>query len=850
VSQLDLLGLSNPSPADVLNRWSPGPRAGTMPAVSGVVEEGTLDLDLAIWGPHALIAGTTGSGKSGLLQTFVASIALANPPDRVSFLLVDFKGKSTFGDCERLPHTVGVISNLDGVLVERALDSLQAELRWRQRQLAGVGAQSFEQYRVLADDLHPIMTRLVVVVDELFELVDAYKDAVARLSQVARLGRSLGVHLVLATQKPSSVPGLADLRANTDLRICFRVQDPMESTDMVGVSDAASIPRDLIGRGIVRAGSEQIQFFQAGYLGGAAAGLVEEEDLTLTGWELDRRSPVGREPARLGDDDTLTELAVLVNTIRAAAERAPFGAVHPPWLPSLPGILPLDDPRVATEQPGPAVSIGLMDRPDQQTQDPFVLDLDQLGHLIVVGPSRSGRTSTLRTIAGAIASRLSVRDAHIYALDFRRRSLGDLELLPHCGGVIGLDDPDRFERAISFLEEEISRRAAAMGGASSLAEQRRSGQGMPLAHIVVLCDSYEAFYERFAHEDGGRMVDRFNALLSDGPARGVHFVVTTERRTLLGRLGSLVEARLHLRPIDRDDRVALGLPADPGGRELPPGRGYWWEGPTETQVCLLAADPRGEAQTEAITSISRRPLGYGETRFSPPAIPPLPSRVDLDQLLGANRTSPESSQILIGVGGIRGTAIGFDAADLAAGVVIVGPRGSGRTNALATMVRGIQASSRNPHFAVVALRRSVLRQLEGTRGVTVLTSAETLAADLTELSASAGPVTLIVDDAEMILDSPASGRFDKIVRSAPDLGWGIVVAGSVSELGRRFSGWPFELRQNRTGLVLQPSAVADTETLDIRIPRALLLGSSQPVGRAILVRKGRWCTAQVAVSGI
>jgi DNA segregation ATPase FtsK/SpoIIIE, S-DNA-T family len=854
VDHLAVLGLPAPTPSVVLDRWRARLPAGRLPAVVGVGLDGPLDLDLSANGPHALVAGMTRSGKSALLQTLVASIALASSPERVTFLLVDFKGGGAFRACEALPHVVGVINNLDGRLVERALDSLQAELTWRQRQFSRVGAQDFEQYRALASRGGAPMPRLVVVVDELAELVEAYRDAILRLNQTARLGGGLGVHLVLATQKPGSVPGLADMRANTSLRLCLRVQDEADSRDVIGVPDAASIQRSLPGRGIVRAGSDEPAPFQAGYLGGRPPASQEVARLEVTSFDLrDLGDTVERTdspvPADAGDMDH-TELGVLVDAIREAAAALPLAEPHRPWLPPLPAVLSADDPRLAGSTRGVAVAVGLIDVPSEQRQDPLILDFDRFGHLLVLGPPRSGRTTMLRTLAGVVADRLRVADVHIYVLDFRRRGLGDLEDLPHCGAVLGIDDPDRLERCFTFLESEIERRSRSMGGADSLAEQRRSGQGGPaLPHLLVLCDNYEAFADRFAYEDGGRLVDRFHALMSDGPARGLHFVVTADRRASIGKLGAAVEARLVLRPVDRDDQVAFGIPVGRVPTDMPPGRGFWHEGRAETQICLLTPQPTGEAQVAAIADLARRLRVDDDRRSGPVHIPPLPVEV---ALVEAEQSQPDPAVrrrgrgVVVGVGGVDGRGLSFDQDDLGAGLVVAGPRGSGRSTTLLTLATGLRAGPDPLPLTIVATRRSPLREIAGQPGTTVLTSAETLAGDLVEAMASPRPGALIIDDAELLLDTPASARLDRIVRNAPDEGWIIVIAGSTTELSRRFAGWIYDVRQGRTGVILQPSSPTDGEVLDLRLPRSAAQARQLPPGRGVLAMRGEWTTVQVA----
>ncbi len=249
---LDLLPFDATDAVALETSWRVSPR-GTR-VVLGVGEDGEpLVVDLAADGPHTLVAGTTGAGKSELLQTLVAGLALANRPDEMSFVLVDYKGGAAFRDCARLPHTVGTVTDLDGHLTERALRSLGAELRRRETVLRSAGCKDLDDYLATAPAGSPPLARLVLVVDEFATLVEELPDFVGGLVGIAQRGRSLGVHLVLATQRPGGVVS-ADIRANTSLRIALRVTDPAESTDVVDVRDAADIPRANPGRAVLRAG--------------------------------------------------------------------------------------------------------------------------------------------------------------------------------------------------------------------------------------------------------------------------------------------------------------------------------------------------------------------------------------------------------------------------------------------------------------------------------------------------------------------------------------------------------------------------------------------------------------------
>src|SRR5215475_974860 len=343
---------------------------GGTPAGVGASYDGPFGIDMRKDGPHGLVAGTTGSGKSELLQTIVASLAVANRPDEMTFVLVDYKGGSAFKDCVQLPHTVGMVTDLDAHLVERALVSLSAELTRREHILADAGAKDIEDYQFLLDRerraggrqrLEP-MPRLLIVIDEFASMARDLPDFVTGLVNIAQRGRSLGIHLILATQRPSGVVS-ADIRANTNLRIALRVTDTVESADVIEAPDAAHITKATPGRAYVRLGHASLIPFQSARVGGrrpgTAAAVTDRPWLAPVGWaDLGRPEPA-RPAARLREQEEITDLKVLVEQVQRAVRGLHIPPQHSPWLPALPASVQLTD--VRSENNG---SFGIEDLPD------------------------------------------------------------------------------------------------------------------------------------------------------------------------------------------------------------------------------------------------------------------------------------------------------------------------------------------------------------------------------------------------------------------------------------------------------------------------------------------------------
>ena len=305
--RLPAAGHSRPGAAR--RRGDRGTLAGVRPVHPGgdrgVLRRARSGIDLSRDGPHALIAGTTGAGKSELLQTLIASLACANRPDAMTFVLVDYKGGSAFKDCVRLPHVTGMVTDLDAHLTQRALASLSAELTRRERILAAAGVKDIEEYteRAGREPRRPPLPRLVIVIDEFASLARDLPDFVTGLVGIAQRGRSLGIHLILATQRPSGVVS-ADIRANTNLRIALRMTDAAESADVIDAPDAAHIARAVPGRGYVRLGHASLVPFQAGRIGGrrpgADPGAAARPRVTPLDWAALGRPEPRRPAARPG----------------------------------------------------------------------------------------------------------------------------------------------------------------------------------------------------------------------------------------------------------------------------------------------------------------------------------------------------------------------------------------------------------------------------------------------------------------------------------------------------------------------------------------------------------------------
>lgn len=830
VRLLDLLDADHQQPATLAARWTAQPR--TTRVLIGVGADGPLALDLRHDGPHALVAGTTGAGKSELLQSLIASLALGNRPDELVFVLVDYKGGSALRECAQLPHTVGVVTDLDGHLTQRALISLGAELRRRERLLAEVGATDLDDYQ--ATGCRPSVPRLVLVIDEFRLLAEELPDFVHGLVRIAAVGRSLGLHLVLATQRPGGIVS-ADIRANVGLRIALRVRDRIDSTDVVESPDAAAILEATPGRAFVRSAATPLLEFQAARIAGVATARERVLAIPLRFFEVPRPAASGSEAGR----GQLTDLQQVVQVTRAASRLHGIRAAPPPWLPPLPDLVPLDSLACAREVP-----LGLADDPLGQRQDAFGWDVADGGHLGFAGGPRSGRTTALRTLAGALATWFGPDELHLYAV--HAGGLSTLQSLPHTSAVANRTSIEHVDEVLGSLRELVGARQAtlARGGLANVAEQHheaRSTGGARMPYVVLLVDGWESLVEALGAIDYGRPVQDLLQLVRDGTSAGFRVAVTGERALLAGQLSGLLTTRLVLRVSDPMELALAGIPARAVPTRQPPGRAVHARDHREIQIAVLGDDPTDGAQSAALEQIGRDVQGRRrsvDARTLPTPVRPLPMLVSLTALEEDPRWRAKRDHVVVGIGAGDLAPVGFDVAAGQRRILVVGPSRSGRSTALTVMVRSLAAGGRP--VALIGGSRELAVVTTVTRG-----SVHTLdpggVDDLVALRRRHPDLAVVVDDAERLVGTALEPVLREICRLVDEDDGVVVAATSPPGMAAQPRGWHAELARARTGVLLCPTP-ADGDLLGVRVGRP---GERLP-GRGILVRAGESRFIQVA----
>ncbi|MCD7100901.1 FtsK/SpoIIIE domain-containing protein [Pseudoclavibacter sp. 13-3] len=624
-------------------------------AYLGVGTNGTFVLNLREQGPHALIGGTTGSGKSEFLQTWIMAMAAEYAPDRLTFLLVDYKGGAAFAECVGLPHTVGLVTDLDPHLVQRTLISLRAELTRREHLFNAVGAKDLLGMERLRDPRTP--PTLVIVVDEFAALVADVPEFVTGIVDIAARGRSLGVHLILATQRPSGVVN-DNLRANANLRVALRMADEQDSTDVLGIPDAAHFSASTPGRAAVRVGPGLVQHFQTAYLG--APMILGREAAQITIAELPFQTarqwlqPATRD--RTGAQ-AQREIEAMRDAMLAAAEGLRLDAPRRPWLDALPSrlALPLSESSEMSEssglsgRPGSSASaqtaqrpqsadeivLGVADDPQHQRQQIYAWSPAADGHLRVIGSAGSGRTQVLRTLAWQLSDQPSRTAAtHIYVIDAAGAGLEQLDTLPTVGAVIAADDRERIQRLLRQLDATATERLALLRRAkASAVDELPTATADGLPRVYVLIDDLAAMQEQYEFARGFDVIGSLAALFATGRDVGIHFAFTTSRP---GGLPATIASSLGQTLVLRVTDAAVGglLDVDTGVLDdAPPGRGIVIGGMCGGLEAQIGVPHGAVTVTEQAAVLAEAAARLADIGAEPtPSIRRLPETVALDSL--------------------------------------------------------------------------------------------------------------------------------------------------------------------------------------------------------------------------
>ncbi|TGY52053.1 type VII secretion protein EssC [Ligilactobacillus murinus] len=579
ISFLQLYQVKRVAELNVKKRWQLADTSKTLAVPLGVRGKNdvvNLNLHERAHGPHGLLAGTTGSGKSEVLQSFILSLAVNFAPEDVGFLPIDYKGGGMANLFADLPHLLGSITNLDGASTARALKSIHAELERRQRLFREFGVNHINGYTKLykkgkvgaTDRVYPTepLPHLFLISDEFAELKANEPEFMNELVSTARIGRSLGVHLILATQKPSGVVN-EQIWSNSRFKIALKVAEPADSKEVIKTPDAASIT--LPGRGYLQVGNNEIyELFQTAYSGAKyvpdeAQNAAKADDRI---WLINHLGQAELLTADLSlaneeqqSDTEETELEAVVKQIKNEAEKLHVPLPSKPWLPPLAKVMvaPEIDWRANWQTDRDLkVPLGMVDIPSKQKQEPLMFDLAEFAPAVLVGSSGYGKSTLLQTLVVNLAKQNSPIQVQFYLLDFGTNGLLPLRDLPHTADIAGLDDREKLFKMLRILERLLDQRKAQFQEvAASNIVQYQMETGEKLSVILVAVDAYDNITEDEARE---RIDQVLNRLIREGQALGVNIVITANRiNSLRATMLANINKRLSLYMVDKDEYKSM-----------------------------------------------------------------------------------------------------------------------------------------------------------------------------------------------------------------------------------------------------------------------------------------------------
>nr|WP_168511755.1 type VII secretion protein EccCa [Streptomyces sp. S1D4-11]QIY98630.1 type VII secretion protein EccCa [Streptomyces sp. S1D4-11] len=891
----DLLNLGDAASVDTKRTWRARSLAERLRVPIGVGEDGRpvmLDLKEAAqegMGPHGLCVGATGSGKSELLRTLVLGLAVTHSSETLNFVLADFKGGATFAGMAQMPHVAAVITNLadDLTLVDRMGDSIRGELNRRQEMLRDAGnyanIHDYEKARAAGAPLQPIPS-LVLVIDEFSELLTAKPDFIEMFVQIGRIGRSLGVHLLLASQRLEE-GRLRGLETYLSYRIGLRTFSAAESRAALGVPDAYELP-NVPGSGFLKFGTDEMVRFKAAYvsgvyrtgptrssLGGALP--VDRRPVLFTAAEVPVRYvavPQQREETPETDDALAdTVLDVIVRRLEAQGP-----AAHQVWLPpldsppSLDGLLPglaAVQGRGLT-QPGYegagrlVVPVGLVDKPYEQRRDPLWVDFSgAAGHMQIVGGPQSGKSTLLRSLIASFALTHTPHEVQFYGLDFGGGGMAAVAGLPHVGGVASRLDPEKVRRTVAEVYGVMMRREEYFrsSGISSIAEfrtKRARGQisvtDQPWGDVFLVIDGWGNFRADY---------EAVESVVLDIAARGlgygIHLVLTASRSMeVRANLKDHLMNRLELRLGDTmdselDRKVAVNVPTGVPGRGQAPGKLHFM-GAVPRIDGLTSDTDLADATAALATEVSRHWQAPGA-----PEVRLLPREFPAQQLPPGDHSPQRGVAFALDEDNLEPVFVDFEQDPF---FLVFGESESGKSNLLRLLIKQLteRYSGDDCKLFVVDNRRSLLDVTPSTHlaeyipmsnamehhmsALAELMQRRTPTADVTaqqlrERSWWRGPtVYVVVDDYDLVSTSSGNplGGLTELLPFARDVGVRFIIARSSAGAGRA-AYEPFMQRIRELGAqgVVLAGDPGEGDVLGGVRPRAM------PAGRGVFVSRRR-----------
>lgn len=528
---------------NVLDRWKKNDSTLSLAAPLGIDSSGNkveLDIHEKYHGPHGLIGGSTGSGKSEFIITYILSLAVNYHPDDVTFVLIDYKGGGLAGAFKRLdvqlPHLVGTLTNIDKSGLQRSLESIESELKRRQiefneaKELTNESTMDIYKYQRLYHQgvLKKPISHLFIISDEFAELKQQEPEFMDELVSIARIGRSLGVHLILATQKPSGVVN-EQITSNTKFGICLKVQSPSDSSDIIGIPDGAKLKGS--GQFYLKVGSDDyLVLGQAAWAGAQyyPSNEVRKEydnsiefisDTGMVLKKVDDEKKVSIE----SQGEQITNIVKYLSDL-AKKENIDKGQL---WLENIPETIFLEEIRekyhVKNKEYVINPVIGEYDNPSKQLQNVKTLNFSEGGNAIIYGNAESGKETLLGTIAYDIITNYTPEEVNLYILDFGSEAMKAFKKAPHVGEVIFVSEVEKITRFFMMIQKEIKERKEILSDYSGDYKLYLKSTGKAMPTYIVMLNNYETYMENYEM----KFDELFQTLVREGEKCGIYFLIVT-----------------------------------------------------------------------------------------------------------------------------------------------------------------------------------------------------------------------------------------------------------------------------------------------------------------------------------
>ena len=668
VTFMEMYGAETFEDLQVSSRWEKNAPYKSLAVPIGLRGQGDLvqlNLHEKAHGPHGLIAGTTGSGKSETIQSYILSLAVNFHPHDVAFLLIDYKGGGMANLFKNLPHLLGTITNLDGAQSMRALASINAEIHRRERLFREFEVNHINQYqkKFKNGEAKEPLPHLFLISDEFAELKANQPDFIKELVSIARVGRSLGVHLILATQKPSGVVD-DQIWSNSRFKIALKVADRSDSNEMLHTPDAAEITQT--GRAYLQVGNNEVyELFQSAWSG--ADYQPEKDDMGIEDHtiylinELGQYEILNEDLSGLEDADEIkevpTELDAIVHNIHLLCEEQEIPPVPQPWLPPLKERIALEEleevqPAIAwAQEKSLSILLGMADIPQAQKQEAVSINLAKDGHVLLYGSPGTGKTTFLQSAGMDLARKFSPKDLTMYLMDFGTNGLAPLSKLPQVADTMLLDQTEKISKFVRIMEKELNRRKKLLSdyGVGTL-ELYRQASGQKEPAIVILLDSYEAIKEEAYEAELFKLLVRISR---EGLSIGVHLLMTAGRQTnLRAQLYSNFKHQLSL-PQNEASEVRVIVGATPLAMTMEDIKGRALMKREEVDVIQLALPVSGANDTQVLNNLRQVVASLQEawTGKRPSAIPMVPEELTMDAFLNLPTTQEavQNNELPIGL---------------------------------------------------------------------------------------------------------------------------------------------------------------------------------------------------------